>query len=304
MRIEAATDMFLSYLRVERNRSKNTAIAYGRDLSQFTTYLLETHGVERVEEVEEAHITGFMESGLDRDLSRRTISRKLSAIRGLFKFLKGHGHLNGAEEPTRKIDTPQAPQRVPNALTMRHIEALLDAPEEDTAEGMRDRVMLELMYGTGLRVSELVNLKLRDVDLTQGLLRVLGKGDKLRSVPIGEVASDALKAYLATTRHELLARTGGPGSTPHLFVARRGGAMTRQAFWKNLKRYALIADIPGSVTPHQLRHSFATHLLEHGADLRVVQTLLGHADISTTQIYTHVAQERLKKLHQEHHPRA
>ena len=304
MRIEAATDMFLSYLRVERNRSKNTAIAYGRDLSQFTTYLLETHGVERVEEVEEAHITGFMESGLDRDLSRRTISRKLSAIRGLFKFLKGHGHLNGAEEPTRKIDTPQAPQRVPNALTMRHIEALLDAPEEDTAEGMRDRVMLELMYGTGLRVSELVNLKLRDVDLTQGLLRVLGKGDKLRSVPIGEVASDALKAYLATTRHELLARTGGPGSTPHLFVTRRGGAMTRQAFWKNLKRYALIADIPGSVTPHQLRHSFATHLLEHGADLRVVQTLLGHADISTTQIYTHVAQERLKKLHQEHHPRA
>jgi len=189
-------------------------------------------------------------------------------------------------------------------LTFEEVERLLDAPDEQSPEGLRDRAMLEVLYATGVRVTELVELPMNGVDLTVGYVRVVGKGSKTRLVPLGEVARDALDLYLRGPRAELLRKNGGPSVTDAVFVTRRGGPMTRQAFWKNIKRYGLLANIMRTISPHVLRHSFATHLLDHGANLRVVQTLLGHADIGTTQIYTHVTRERLKKLHQEHHPRA
>jgi len=189
-------------------------------------------------------------------------------------------------------------------LTLDEVEKLLAAPDRMSPEGVRDHAMLHTLYATGLRVTELCELIQREVDLRAGYLRVIGKGNKQRIVPLGELAVDALDEYVSHTRAKLLANHGGPGCTPYLFVTRRGSCMTRQAFWKNIKRYALKADIDTPINPHKLRHSFATHLLERGADLRIVQTLLGHSDINTTQIYTHVAQARLKKIFEKHHPRA
>jgi integrase/recombinase XerD len=206
--------------------------------------------------------------------------------------------------PTATIDIPRAGRKIPRFLSFDEVDRLLAAPDPLSPEGSRDRAMLEILYAAGLRVSELVNLPMTGIDMTVGFVRVTGKGDKTRLVPVGEVARDAIASYLAAPRGALLRAVGGPSMSDALFVTRRGGAMTRQAFWKNIKRYALRADIDKDISPHVIRHSFATHLLERGANLRVVQTLLGHADISTTQIYTHVTRERLKVVHRSHHPRA
>jgi len=227
-----------------------------------------------------------------------SIGRRLSSLRRFYALQLQQGTLT--KDPTLRVQAPKLPRRLPKSLSEAQVEALLAAPSPDTTLGMRDRAMLETLYATGLRVSELTGLKLAQVSLDMGVVRVLGKGSKERLVPLGEEAIDWLKRYVATARGEL----AGTAKSDAVFVTARGGPMTRQAFWGLVKRYALKAGLaPASLSPHVLRHAFATHLLNHGADLRVVQLLLGHADITTTTIYTHVARERLKALHAHHHPR-
>lgn len=298
MKIDEAIDGFIFHLRAERNLAKNSVLAYSRDLAQFA----ETFAEHQVTEITAIEIADFMASQLDDGIKTRSLARKLSAIRGLFKYLRISGEI--IKDPTAHVDTPRYGKRVPDVLSLDEVEMLLAAPDRSTHEGLRDHAMLELLYATGLRVSELVNLQQREFDSRAGYVRVVGKGGKQRIVPVGQYALDALESYVATARGAMLAKTGGPGSTPFLFVTRRGGPMTRQNFWKNLVGYVKKCDIDKEVSPHKLRHSFATHLLERGADLRILQTMLGHADIGTTQIYTHVAQARLKQLHVDFHPRA
>jgi integrase/recombinase XerD len=297
MRLDNAIDQHLFHLRVERNLADNTVRAYARDLAQFA----ECVGERSIAAIEPADISGFLATQLKEGVSKRTVARKLAAVRGLFRQLREDGELEA--DPAAQIEAPRYGRRVPHTLSLDDVEALLAAPDTRKAEGLRDRTMLEVLYATGLRVSELVGLEQRDVDRRGGVVRVIGKGEKQRFVPLGEVALDWLGEYESRARAELLRKHGGPGATRDLFVTRRGRRMTRQGFFKNLRKYALLADVDPALSPHGLRHSFATHLLERGADLRIVQTLLGHADISTTQIYTHVARERLKRLHAEHHPR-
>ncbi len=299
MTLDQAIDAFVLHLRLERNLSKNTIDAYSRDLALFSEGL---KTVGDVDEIQPADITGFLVDELQKGIKTRTLARRLSSVRGLFRFLKIEDEIQ--RDPTANVDTPKYGKRVPDVLNLDEVEALLSAPDLTTPEGVRDAAMLEVLYATGLRVTELVTLQQRDVDLRAGWVRVVGKGEKQRIVPLGEKAIDAVEAYLISDRAALLASCGGPGSTPDLFVTRRGSGMTRQSFWKNLKKYVKKAGIDKNVSPHKLRHSFATHLLERGADLRIVQTLLGHSDIGTTQIYTHIAQERLRALHAEHHPRS
>ena len=303
MTLDDAIDAYLMHLQVERNLARNTLQGYGRDLGQFAEHV-SSGGSPDAEAVCDADITSWLVALLDDGVKPRSLARKLSALRGLYKYLAQNRVVSA--NPTSRVDIPRFGRRIPRVLSLDDVEALLASPKAGTPEGQRDRAMLELLYATGLRVSELVVLRQRDVDLRAGWTRVdEGKGGKQRIVPIGEVAREVVEAYVGDGRPRLLRKKGGPGSTPTLFVTRRGGGMTRQAFWKNLKRHARNAGLdPAAISPHRLRHSFATHLLERGADLRIVQALLGHADISTTQIYTHVAQERLKRLHEEHHPRA
>lgn len=321
MDLDEAIDSFTFYLKVERNLSANTIRAYARDLRQFSQFCAERAQnpsknansaqesnsnsalpAVKIATIEPYQISEFMAEMLDQGNKTRSVARKLSSIRGLFKHLRRTEVLEA--DPASKVDMPKFGQRVPRVLSLDEVEKLLAAPNRLKPEGDRDFAMLHTLYATGLRVTELCELIQREVDLRAGYLRVIGKGNKQRIVPLGEVAVDALSDYVETTRPKLLANRGGPGSTPYLFVTRRGSCMTRQGFWKNIKRYAQKAEIDTPIHPHKLRHSFATHLLERGADLRIVQTLLGHSDINTTQIYTHVAQERLKKIHEAHHPRA
>ena len=298
MKLDDAIDSFLIHLRTERNLAPNSVQAYARDLIQFSQALEDAN----VADITPENIADFMMEQLDAGLKTRSIARKVSAIRTFFKFLRAQSTIK--KDPTAHIDAPRYGKRVPDVLSLDEVDLLLAAPDSNTHEGLRDRAMLEVLYATGLRVTELVTLRQRDLDQRAGWVRVVGKGGKQRIVPIGEVASEAIDAYVQHARGPLLAAAGGPGVTPMLFVTRRGSEMTRQGFWKNLKRYVEKAGIDKDISPHKLRHSFATHLLERGADLRIVQSLLGHADIGTTQIYTHVARERLKLLHSEHHPRA
>ncbi len=300
MTLDDAIDAYLAHLKIERNLARNTLSSYGRDLGQFAE---EISGDRAVDSVRDTDITSWLVTLLDDGLKPRSLARKLSALRGMYKYLF-ENRMVGAD-PTERVDIPKFGRRIPKVMGLDDVETLLGAPDRTTPEGQRDFAMLELLYATGLRVSELVSLRLRDVDLSAGWARVDdGKGGKQRIVPIGELAQEAVERYVGDGRARLLRKKGGPGSTPMLFVTRRGGGMTRQAFWKNLKRYAKKSGLNAdAISPHKLRHSFATHLLERGADLRIVQALLGHADISTTQIYTHVARERLKTLHSEHHPR-
>lgn len=300
MNLDTAIDTYLMHLKIERNLAKNSITAYRRDLIGFSDSLDDTTRRD-VRAVDDTDISDHMLELLDDGLKTRSISRKLSAIRGFFRYLRESNHIE--TDPSTHVDAPQYGARVPKVLDVDEIEALLNSPDRRTPEGCRDRAMLEVLYATGLRVSELVGLQQREVDLRGGVVRIVGKGGKQRMVPMGDIAIEHVDGYLEWARGSLLANCGGPGSTSDLFVTRRGSAMTRQGFWKNIKKYATAAGIAKPVSPHKLRHSFATHLLEHGADLRVVQSLLGHSDITTTQIYTHVAQERLKKLHDEHHPR-
>ena len=302
MKLDQAIDAYLTHLKIERNLAENTVASYGRDLTQFDADVSGEGPSPDVDEIASADVSGFMLHQLESGLKTRSVSRKLSAIRGLWKFLLAQNHTD--DDPTAHVAAPKYGKRVPRVISLDDVEALLEAPDRTTPEGMRDFAMLELLYATGLRVSELVELRMRELDLRVGCVRVVGKGGKQRIVPVGELASDAIEDYLESARADLLRNCGGPGSTPYLFVTRRGSSMTRQAFWKNFKKYARAAGVDGDISPHKLRHSFATHLLERGADLRIVQSLLGHSDISTTQIYTHVAKARLKELHDEHHPRA
>ena len=302
MNLDDAVDAYLFHLKVERNLAKNTLKSYATDLGQLCEFCEEEELPPSVDDLESHHISAFLAHLMDQGSSTRTVARKLSTVKGFFKFLRAHHDLDG--DPCARVDAPRFGTKLPVVLNLDEVEALLAAPDHREPEGLRDVAMLEVLYATGLRVTELVTLLHRQVDLDAGYVRVVGKGQKQRVVPLGEVAVDAIEAYLTVARGQLLANCGGPGASPALFVTRRGGPMTRQGFWKNIKRYARAAGIDKSISPHKLRHSFATHLLERGADLRIVQALLGHADINTTQIYTHVAQERLKALHQRHHPRA
>ncbi len=301
MRLDEAIAQFRFHLRAERALASNTIEAYTRDLGQFAMFC-DDHGIEQVEHIVADHVAAWLGRLFDDGLEARSVARALISLRRLCLFLRVEGVL--PQNPTATIDIPRTGRRIPRTLSMAEVEMLLAAPSVHSPEGLRDRAMLETLYATGLRVSELIGLTMASADLNVGFVRVTGKGRKTRLVPLGEHAQDAIATYLIDARAALLRSAGGPGVTDGLFVTRRGGTMTRQAFWKNIKRYARDAGLHTHVSPHTLRHSFATHLLDHGANLRVVQALLGHADIGTTQIYTHVTRERLKRMHTAHHPRA
>ncbi|HLO61347.1 MAG TPA: site-specific tyrosine recombinase XerD [Azonexus sp.] len=292
----AEIDNFCDALWLEDGLAKATLDSYRSDLGRLADWLAESCH-EPLLDAQYQTLTLFI-AHLARRTKATSQARYLSTLRRFYRWQVGRGRL--AADPTLKLANPGLPSRLPKVMSEKQVEALLDAPDLDTPLGLRDRAMLETLYATGLRVSELVNLKLHEVGLADGVLRALGKGSKERLVPLGQLAIEWISRYLNEARPDIL---NGQQSDA-LFVTARGGAMTRQAFWQLIKRYALLAGIdPAKLSPHVLRHAFATHLLNHGADLRVVQLLLGHADISTTQIYTHVARERLKTLHAEHHPR-
>jgi len=286
-------DRVLDALWMERGISDNTLAAYRSDLADFAVWL--DRKETSLQQAQDADLRLYLAS-LDRS-SMRTLSRRLSSMRQFFGYLVREGQMK--HDPSARIESPRLGRPLPKSLTEEEVEALLEAPDAGTPLGLRDRCMLEVLYATGLRVSELVNLTLTQINQRQGLVRVIGKGNKERLVPLGQEALDWLQKYLQDAR-PVLAKNHAIDS---LFPTRRGGRMTRQAFWHLIKRHARRAGLDKPLSPHVLRHAFATHLLNHGADLRVVQMLLGHSDISTTQIYTHVARERLKNLHAEHHPR-
>jgi len=289
-RVRADTlDAFCDALWLEDGLSKNTIAAYRADLEQLAGF-----SKKPFEQIREQDLFAFLASRGGRASSA---ARRVSTLKRFYRYCLRERKIEA--DPTLRLDPPKRTPRFPKTLSEADVDALLAAPDAATPLGARDRAMLEALYATGLRVSELVSLKLFEVDLQAGVVRVLGKGAKERLVPLGEQAVSSLKDYLGSARKALLGRR----SSDALFVTGRGGAMTRQAFWHLIRRYGARA-IPGKrLSPHVLRHAFATHLINHGADLRVVQMLLGHADISTTQIYTHVARERLKALHARHHPR-
>jgi integrase/recombinase XerD len=288
----AFIDRFIDALWLEDGLATNSLAAYRRDLKHLAAWL----GGRRLLAVGEAELQQYFAATFSASRAS-TANRRLAALRRLYRWALREGMIE--VDPTRRLVAAKAPPRFPRALTEEQVEALLSAPDPASPLGLRDRAMLELLYATGLRVTELVGLKFVELSLADGLVRVTGKGDKERIVPVGEEARLWLDRYAGQARPELLAGR----SADALFVTRRGGPMTRQMFWKLIRRYAMQADIRAPLSPHGLRHAFATHLLNHGADLRVVQMLLGHADISTTQIYTHVARERLQVLHARHHPR-
>ena len=288
-------DQFIDHLWLEDGLSKNTLNSYRFDLSIFMNWLVDTKKVE-IFEVTESEIQEFLAFKFPTSKSR-SISRLLATLRRFFRYLLRENKIH--EDPTLKIQTPKIPKSLPKSLSEEEVETLLHAPDINTWGGIRDRAMLELLYACGLRVSELVGIQLTEVVISDGVIRIIGKGSKTRLVPMGEEAVDWIKKYLKDARQNILNKQ----TSKFLFVTNRGSAMTRQSFWYAIKKYAVIANIDKPMSPHVIRHAFATHLLNNGADLRVIQMLLGHSDISTTQIYTHVARERLKKLHEKHHPR-
>ncbi|MDF9295661.1 MULTISPECIES: site-specific tyrosine recombinase XerD [Geobacillus] len=291
---------FLHYLTVERNLAHNTIISYERDLKKYAHYLRQVEQLGAWGEVERLHILHFLKFLSEQGQSARTIARHLASIRSFHQFLLREKIVS--QDPTVHIETPQFERTLPKVLSVEEVEALLSAPQTNTPFGLRDKAMLELLYATGMRVSELVQLNLADVHLTMGFVRCYGKGRKERIVPIGRMAIEALIRYLEHGRPQLV--NPRKRATEALFLNHYGQRLTRQGFWKILKRLAKEAGIEKELTPHTLRHSFATHLLENGADLRAVQELLGHADISTTQMYTHVTKTRLKDVYKQYHPRA
>jgi integrase/recombinase XerD len=294
--IDDGVDRFVAHLKVERNLAPNTIEAYSRDLARFTRFLDE-RSIRRPDRVSAADITDYLLALADDGLAARSRARALVAVRGWFRFLVGEDHL--AVDPTETIDAPRIGRKLPEVLGEGAVDRLLAAPPLDSPRGLRDAAMLETLYATGLRVSELVGLQMADLNLNAGVVRVFGKGRKQRLVPLGQVAAERLQDYLGQARARFEKGRGARA----VFLTNRGRAMTRQGFWKLIRRYARAAGVPGNISPHKLRHSFATHLIERGADLRAVQAMLGHADISTTQIYTHVSRARLLELHARHHPR-
>ncbi|MGD9600557.1 MAG: site-specific tyrosine recombinase XerD [Gammaproteobacteria bacterium] len=286
-------ERFLDSLWAEDGISDNTLAAYRGDLHTLRGFLAQAG--RSLEDATEEDVYRFL--GQQSGLSTRTAARRLSALRRFFAFLVRERAI--PRDPMLRVSGPRLGRSLPKGLSETDVEALLEAPDTGHPLGLRDRAMLELLYATGLRVSELVDLRLTQANLAQGVVRVVGKGDRERLVPIGDEAQLWLERFIDVGRTSIL----NGRTSEHLFPTQRGSGMTRQAFWYLIRRYAARADISAALSPHTLRHAFATHLLNHGADLRVVQMLLGHADISTTQIYTHVARERLKQLHQQHHPR-
>lgn len=286
---------YLDYLQVEKGLAPNSLSSYRSDLRHFGHYL--QNEALALESVERVTIVRYFQSLRNAGVSARSVARALAAIRGMFRFLVAERHLGN--DPTENIENPKLWSTLPKTLANEEVTALLNAPDRATVQGLRDAAMLELLYATGLRVSELINVKIDDLVLDAGFLRTVGKGSKERIVPFGDSARDAILAYLEHGRAELDTR-----HDPALFLTSRGRPMTRQAFWMNIVRYARQAGIRQHISPHVLRHSFATHLLENGADLRSVQMMLGHSDISTTQIYTHISRARLQKLYDQYHPRA
>lgn len=297
--LDDAIQRYLEHIAVVRQLSTNTVSAYGADLARFAAWCAES-GVDDVAGVDLRAINGYLLGRMDDGLKSRSVARNVVSLRRFFRYLEAEKLL--VPNPAALLEVPAAGRALPRALGEAEVESLLRAPDDAVAEGVRDRAMLELLYATGLRVSELVGLPSTGVHLDGGFVRVTGKGRKERLVPMGDLARDAVREYLRSARGELLAASPRSSSTA-LFVTRLGGPMTRQAFWKNLKKYALIAGIHADISPHKLRHSFATHLLRHGADLRALQAMLGHSDISTTQIYTLVTRTRLKQVHASTHPR-
>ena len=288
-------ERFLDSVWAERGLSENTLSGYRYDLQRLATWLHEQG--RDLAAAKREDLLGFLASQVAAGRSPRSLSRYLSGFRQFYRWLLREGRI--AEDPSALIDSPRLGRGLPKALSEAQVEALMEAPDTGRPLGLRDRAMLELMYATGLRVSELVGLELTGLNLNQGVVRVTGKGGKERLVPLGEEALAWLRRYLGEARPALLRG----GECPQVFVTARRSGMTRQAFWHAIRKYARTAGITQAVSPHMLRHSFATHLLNHGADLRVVQLLLGHSDLSTTQIYTHIAREGLKQLHRKHHPR-
>jgi len=294
--VQAAIRAFLNYARVEKGLAENTVAAYARDLVKFEAFAAKQQ--LELGKVRRDHIVDFLGGLYRQKLDSRTVARNLVTLRNFFRFGVSEGLLK--EDPTLNLESPKVWKRLPSCLALDDVERLLAQPDGRTSLGQRDKAMLELLYSTGLRVSELVGLRTGDLDIETGCLRCLGKGGKERLVPVGKHALTAVEQYLRDARPRLLRDK----PAPHLFVNRLGGRLSRVGFWKILRGYGRRAGLRARLSPHKLRHSFATHLLERGADLRSVQLLLGHADLSTTQIYTHVIQERLKQVYKAHHPRA
>jgi len=287
---------FLDYLSVERGLSKNTVVSYRRDLVSYLDFL----GNSRIEALSRAtrnDIGNFMLREKDRGIAANSIARRLAAVRMFHRFLLSERILK--DDPTSLIESPKLSKKIPEALSVNEVEALLSAPSGRDKQGIRDKAILELFYATGMRVSEVVELKADSINLDVGFLRCIGKGNKERVVPVGRKAIESVKKYLQSSRSVFL----GKKESEYLFVSRLGRKISRQSLWKLIKRYARDAGIKKPMRPHILRHSFATHLLERGADLRSVQEMLGHANISTTQIYTHINKDRLKSIHRMFHPR-
>jgi integrase/recombinase XerD len=294
--LSAAIDAYLDHLRVERALAPNSITAYATDLAKLASFA-ETQGSTQTEEIDRVVVTRYLVSLDKAGLGARSAARHLSAVRGFCRFLVRERLM--ASDPTGDLAPPRLGRRLPAVLTLEEVMRLLDAPDPTRPRGLRDRAMLSLMYSAGLRVSELCALKTGDVDARRGFVSVLGKGGKRRLVPVGEVALSDLEAYLQGGR-----QTRAPRSHPALFLSSWGKPLSRQAFWKLVHRYARKVGITKPISPHKLRHSFATHLLEGGADLRSVQALLGHANIATTEVYTHLTPDHVRRAHRKSHPRA
>ena len=288
--------LFLDYARVEKGLAVNSIESYRRDLTEFSAFL--SRQGKTLAAVERDDIRSFLRQLYERDLGARSVARHLVSLRNLFRFMVREGRLAG--DPTAEIEAPKLDQSLPKYMTVDEVDQLLAIPDVSTPLGLRDKAMLELLYATGMRVSELVHVGAGDFDMGLGLIRCLGKGNKERLIPVGKSALQAVEAYLLGGRPIL----AGKRNPSWLFLNARGGRLSRVGFWKILGAYGRRAGLATGLTPHLVRHSFATHLLERGADLRSIQLMLGHSDISTTQIYTHVLKERLKQVYQSHHPRA
>lgn len=297
MDLSAAIDAYLDHLRVERALSRNTLEAYARDLNQLAKTVGEDAALDAIDP---GTLAKMMEQNVKRGFGARSSARQLSGLRGFFKFLVKEKLV--AEDPTALVERPKLSRRLPKVLGVSDIVSIAARPDDATARGLRDVAMIHLIYACGLRVSELVGLRIADLDRERGVVSVLGKGGKRRLVPVGEVALEHIDRYLKDGRPEVAERSRAQSNA--LFLSPRGKPLTRQGFWKLLKRYARAAGVTTPTSPHKLRHSFATHLLQGGADLRAVQAMLGHADLGTTEIYTRVAQDHLRAAHAKAHPRA
>jgi len=285
-------------LRIEKRNSPHTVSAYRRDLSRFSAEL----AGQKVDSVTTANIRDFLISLREQGLSSASVARSLSSIKSFFKYLCQDKQFQ--DNPAEILETPKRWRKLPDVLSSEEVDNLLKSPDLESVLGLRDKAMLEILYASGLRVSELINLQVSQLDMQVGYLRTLGKGSKERIVPIGAMAKRGVENYILNSRPALISSRKDGGKPEELFVTRRGRGMTRQGFWKLLKGYVTQANIRASVSPHTLRHAFATHLLERGADLRSVQQMLGHSDISTTQIYTHILGKRMLEIHQQFHPRS